>query len=74
MTGNNYLLDSNIVIEFFDGNKIFADKISKEETLYLPSIVLGEIYTGVNSVIIKPNTLRNLSAGYQFCILKSCQI
>ena len=43
MTGNNYLLDSNIVIEIFDGNKIFADKVSKEETLYLPNIVLGEL-------------------------------
>ena len=67
MTGNNYLLDSNIVIEIFDGNKIFADKISKEETLYLPSIVLGELYTGVNRVVNKAKYLKKLIDFLELC-------
>ena len=67
MTGNNYLLDSNIVIEIFDGNKIFADRISKEEVLYLPCIVLGELYTGVNRVSDKSRHLKMLSDFLKFC-------
>lgn len=67
MTGHNYLLDTNIVIEIFDGNKIFADKISKEETLYLPSIVLGELYTGVNRVGNKAKHLKKLTDFLQLC-------
>jgi tRNA(fMet)-specific endonuclease VapC len=67
MTGNNYLLDSNIVIEIFDGNKTFADKISKEETLYLPCIVLGELYTGVNRVVNKAKHLKKLTDFLELC-------
>ncbi len=67
MTGNNYLLDTNIVIEIFDGNKIFADKISKEETLYLPSIALGELYTGVNRVVNKAKHLKKLTDFLKLC-------
>ncbi len=67
MTGNNYLLDSNIVIEIFDGNKIFADRISKEEILYLPCIVLGELYTGVNRVLDKSKHLKMLTDFLKLC-------
>ena len=67
MTGNNYLLDTNIVIEIFDGNKDYADNISKEETLYLPSIVLGELYTGVYRVANKPKHLKKLTDFLGLC-------
>ncbi|HUZ60522.1 MAG TPA: type II toxin-antitoxin system VapC family toxin [Hanamia sp.] len=69
MTGNNYLLDSNIVIEIFNGNTIFADKISDEEVLYLPCIVLGELYTGVNRVVDKPKHLKMLTDFLKFCTI-----
>ncbi|MDQ6610440.1 MAG: PIN domain-containing protein [Bacteroidota bacterium] len=50
MTGNNLLLDTNIIIEVFDGNKDIADKISKLQMFYVPSIVLGELYIGISRV------------------------
>ena len=47
MTGNNYLLDTNIVIEVFDGNKDIADKISKFSGFYISSVILGELFVAV---------------------------
>jgi tRNA(fMet)-specific endonuclease VapC len=67
MTGNKFLLDTNIVIAIFDGNSDYANKISKEEYLYLPSIVLGELYTGVNRVSNKAKHLKKLTNFLTLC-------
>jgi tRNA(fMet)-specific endonuclease VapC len=67
MTGNNYLLDTNIVIEIFDGNKKYADKIYKLNNFYLHSIVVGELYTGVNRVKNKANHLKKLLQLLDLC-------
>lgn len=60
MTGSNYLIDSNIVIEIFDGNKKFADKLYKPQEILMPVIVLGELYTGINRVTNKAKHLKKL--------------
>ncbi len=67
MTGSNFLLDTNIVIEIFDGNKMFADKINRQGDFYLPSIVLGELYTGVNRVSNKAKHLKKLTDFLKLC-------
>jgi tRNA(fMet)-specific endonuclease VapC len=61
MTGNNYLLDTNIIIEIFDGNKKLADKINKLKEFYLSCIVVGELYIGVNRVANKTKHLKKLT-------------
>ena len=43
-----YLLDSNIVIDVFRGNQEAIARISQIENIYLPVIVLGELYFGAN--------------------------
>ncbi len=53
MTGDKYLLGSNIIIAIFKGNKSFAEKIGNEEVIFLPCIVVEELYTGVNRVLDK---------------------
>ena len=50
MTGNNILLDTNIVIELFKGNKKFAERISQYENVFITVTVLGELYVGINRV------------------------
>ena len=67
MTGHKYLLDSNIIIEIFNGNHVFAEKLSKEEILYMPCIVLGELYTGVNRVLNRTKHLKILTNFLQLC-------
>lgn len=61
------LLDTNIVIEVFDGNKIIADKIDKLPEFYITSIVLGELYIGVNRVTNKAKHLKKLNDFLNLC-------
>ncbi len=74
MIGNNYLLDTNIVIEIFDGNKKYADKINKLGGFYLPSIVVGELYTGINRVINKAKHLKKLTQLLELCIVLNVDV
>lgn len=67
MTGNSLLLDTNIVIEVFDGNKDIADKINKLPEFYIPSIVLGELYIGVNRVANKAKHLKKVNDFLKLC-------
>lgn len=61
------LLDTNIVIEVFDGNKDIADKINKLPEFYITSIVLGELYIGVNRVTNKAKHLKKLNDFLKLC-------
>jgi tRNA(fMet)-specific endonuclease VapC len=47
MSGN-YLLDSNIVIDIFRGDSETIARVKKINTVYLPVIVIGELYYGAN--------------------------
>lgn len=46
MTGSDILLDTSIVIAWLKGEQIIADKIDKADKVYVPVIVLGELYYG----------------------------
>ena len=44
----NYILDANIVIDIFRGHKKTIEQVSKMLNVYVPVIVLGELYYGAN--------------------------
>lgn len=67
MTGNNILLDTNIIIDVFGGNKGYADKISKLNGLYISPTVLGELYVGVYRVENKAKHLKKLHDFLKLC-------
>ena len=46
MTGNNILLDTNIVIELFKGNAAVTAFLETQQTVDIPFAVLGELYLG----------------------------
>lgn len=70
MTGSKLLLDTNIIIEVFDGNKEIADKINKLSRFYVPAIVLGELYTGINRVTNKAKHLKKLTDFLTLCVVR----
>ncbi|MCH8318013.1 MAG: hypothetical protein IIA88_05890 [Bacteroidetes bacterium] len=41
-----YVLDSNIVIDYFDGDSKVVNKIREKPKIFLPIIVIGELYLG----------------------------
>jgi tRNA(fMet)-specific endonuclease VapC len=68
MTGNKFLLDTNIVSALLKGEAIIADNIDKAETTYIPIIVVGELYYGASfSSQIEKNTadLKLITSRYQ---------
>jgi len=69
MIGNKLLLDTNIIIEIFDGNKVIAGKINKASEFYMSSVVLGELYIGINRVVNKAKHLKKLTDFLQLCIV-----
>lgn len=69
MTGSNVFLDTSIVIELFSGNQIVADKINEQPAFYISSIVLGELYIGINRVANKTKHLQKLNSFLDLCIV-----
>ena len=61
MTGNNFLVDTNIVIEIFKGNKEIAEYLYKQPEFYISSIALGELYIGINRVSNRARHLKKLT-------------
>ena len=47
MTGNNVLLDISAVIDLFKGNAEILKLLSVTQNIYVSSIVIGELYYGV---------------------------
>jgi tRNA(fMet)-specific endonuclease VapC len=46
MIGGSILLDTNIISAWLKGEKIIADKIDEADEVYIPIVVLGELYYG----------------------------
>lgn len=54
-----YLLDTNIIIDFFKGDKEIANHLRKEETM-ASSIVMGELYYGAYASGVTKNRERRI--------------
>ena len=46
MIGNNVLLDTSIVIELFKGNNDVLSFLERQQTVFIATAVLGELYLG----------------------------
>jgi tRNA(fMet)-specific endonuclease VapC len=54
-----YLLDTNIVIAIFAGDRAVLDPLAQSNDIFLPTIVLGELYYGARkSTLIDANISR----------------
>lgn len=68
MTGNRFLLDINIVSAWLQGDTAIADNIDKAMVVYIPIIVIGELYYGASfSTQVQKNTenVKKLTSRYQ---------
>jgi tRNA(fMet)-specific endonuclease VapC len=41
-----YLLDTNIIIDLFNGDDVVTKKIITSDEIFVPNIVIGELYYG----------------------------
>ena len=57
MSGKNYLLDTNILIGLFANESSIVEKIRSNPTgIFIPSLVLGELFMVLNSPQRKKKT------------------
>ncbi len=61
VTGKGILLDSTVVIHHFRQNNTITQKLFACELLYLPSVVLGELYHGAYKSTQSPKNLKLLA-------------
>lgn len=72
MTGNKFLLDTNIITALIKGDSGIAQKIEAASSIYIPIIALGELYHGaLNSTFGKRNIfpLKKLTSRYKLLLL-----
>lgn len=69
MTGNSVLIDTNIVIELFKGNKLVQKKLENTKSIYIPFVVLGELYLGAYK---SSNSIKHITQINEF--LKTCTV
>lgn len=53
MSGESFLLDTNILIGLFSNDNIIVEKISASKEIFIPVIVIGELYFGATQSIKK---------------------
>lgn len=71
MIGNKFLLDTNIITAWLKGDASIADKIDKAKEIYIPTIVIGELYYGaLYSTQIEKNIKKIKSVTDNYNILK----
>ena len=61
MSGNKILLDTSIIIEVLNGNKKIADKLNDLKEFSISSVVLGELFVGINRVANKQKHFKILN-------------
>lgn len=70
MSGNHkVLLDTNILIDIFGGNRNMTEKVNIYQKIYTSSIVLGELYTGINRVSNKSKQIKKLNEFLEWCTI-----
>jgi tRNA(fMet)-specific endonuclease VapC len=68
MIGNKFLLDTNIISALLKGEAVIADNIDKADKVYIPIIVVGELYYGASfSTHVKKNIedIKKITSWYE---------
>lgn len=60
MSGNRILLDTNIVIALLNNDTSVVKKLSRDFIIFIPAIVLGELYYGAESSKNKAANMKSI--------------
>jgi tRNA(fMet)-specific endonuclease VapC len=68
----NYLLDTNIVIALFAGEQSVLDHLKDANEVYIPSIVIGELYYGAYKSSQVNKNLKRIEALIASSVILAC--
>lgn len=72
MSGKKFLLDTNIVIGLFANDFSVIDHIESAKEIFIPVIVVGELYYGAEQSKHKSNNLFKIESFASVCVMLSC--
>jgi len=61
MNGNKILLDTNIIIQLFANDIKIKNYLSEKKGIFVPSIVIGELYYGAFNSIKKEQNIKKIN-------------
>lgn len=70
----NFLLDTNIVIEMFSGNRAIQEKMQNSYNVFLASPVIGELYYGARKSDRILENLRRINSFVDEHIFLACDL
>jgi tRNA(fMet)-specific endonuclease VapC len=68
----NFLLDTNIVIALFAGEQSVLDHLKDASEVYIPSVVIGELYYGAHKSSQASQNLRRIEAFIASNVILAC--
>ncbi len=69
MTGNNYALDTNIVIDLFKGDEQVVESFNKARLVYLPLPTVAELYFGAENSKRKQHHIKQIEKLLELTVL-----
>ena len=69
-----FLLDTNIVIAIFSKDNLVIEPLKMAEEVFVPTIVLGELYYGAQKSIRVEGNLRRINEFAESCSILLCDI
>jgi len=67
-----YLLDSNIVIALFANEKVVVDAIYMADEIFVPSIVIGELYYGAQKSSKRQANIARIDSFVEANVILEC--
>jgi tRNA(fMet)-specific endonuclease VapC len=74
MSGKNFLLDTNIVIGLFANEPSIIEKIKTPSSIFIPSIVLGELFYGAEQSSKKEENLKKIDTLAHVTLIIECDL
>lgn len=74
MTGSRFILDTNIISAWLEGDKNIAANIDNADFVYVPVIVIGELYYGASfstQILKNVNNIRKITSHYPILFLST---
>ncbi len=74
MSGNKYLLDTNIIIDLFIGNQETKQQIQQLEIPIVSAITIGELFYGAEKSQQKPKHIKQVNEFVEICVILDINI
>lgn len=74
MSGKKLLLDTSIIIGLFANDAVIVGNLNEENELFIPSIVIGELFYGAELSQRRENNIHKIESFSKSCSILVCEM